>query len=276
MNKPELYIKTSDDGQMFNRHVMQNYFPFIRHSNKKTISALDIGCGPGNFTHGIILPYLEQDVFEIIGIDISPGMIDYASKNYGGKQITFKEVNVAEAVPEDFVERFDYIFSFWTLHWIQDQRKLYSNVFKMLKPNGSLLVSYVASGDFWDISQKVCKTEKYAGFISNCNYFPFHNSHNPKEELFRILQDVEFENIFCEVEAFRTGNFTAECVEDIFVTLSPYYDCIPINLRKEFVLDHVNLVNKVIDCNDEKKYFLSSRMLIAHGRKKGSQESLTK
>ncbi|KAK5640969.1 hypothetical protein RI129_009516 [Pyrocoelia pectoralis] len=189
MNKPESYIKITDRCEMFNRHVMENYFPFIRHNNKKTISALDIGCGPGNSTHDVILPYIEQDVFEIIGIDISPSMIDYASKNYGGNQITFKEVNVAEIVPEDFIERFDYIFSFCTLHWIQDQRKLYSNALKMLKPNGSLLVSYAAT-DTCDIFQKVYKTGKYADFISHFNYFPFQNTHNPKEVLFRILQDL--------------------------------------------------------------------------------------
>ncbi|KAK5649835.1 hypothetical protein RI129_000864 [Pyrocoelia pectoralis] len=271
MNKPELYLNSVARSQTrYSRHIMENYFPLIRHESNKMKSVLDIGCGPGNTIHDVLFPYLEQDTFEIIGTDISPSMINHANKaHYGDDRITFKEVDVGAVVPEDFVERFDYIFSFWTFHWIQDQKKLYSNALKMLKPNGSLLVTYIANSKYFDIIQEVCKREKYACVISKISLPPFQTSKHPQEQLFSILRDAEFENIFCKVETIRTENYTLKDMEDIIISLSPNYDGIPKNLRKEFVLDHVDLLDTMIDTDNEKKYYSYHNMFIVHGRKKG-------
>ncbi|KAK5650478.1 hypothetical protein RI129_001507 [Pyrocoelia pectoralis] len=272
MNKPEVYFKSRACSTQtdYSRHIMEDYFPFIRQNSNNVKSVLDIGCGPGNTTLNVILPYLEQDTVEIIGIDKSPSMIDYAKKTYEDARVAFKEVNVVEVAPRDFIERFDYIFSFWTFHWILDQRKLYSNVLKMLKPNGSFLVSYIANTKLYGIIQEVSQKEKYSSFVSNLSIFPFNMFINPQQELFSILQDAEFENIFCKVETLQFTDYTTKDLENLFLSVSPYYDCIPINMQKEFIQDHIDLVDTVNNPNYERKYLVDYDMVIAHCRKKGN------
>ncbi|KAB0803012.1 hypothetical protein PPYR_05198 [Photinus pyralis] len=143
MNKVGPFLKHVAPYQLqYNINVLKNYFPLIRDRHNVK-SALDVGCGPGDLTSAVF-QFVEQDINEMIGIDISPVMVDWANKAYGGDRIYFSKVDV-QTIPKNFENRFDCIFSFWTLHWIADQRTLYYNISKMLKQRRSFLVSYIPS-----------------------------------------------------------------------------------------------------------------------------------
>ncbi|KAL1122095.1 hypothetical protein AAG570_003501 [Ranatra chinensis] len=84
---------------------------------------LDIGCGPGTVTAQVILPILPPDA-TIIGSDISESMIKFANDEYGGARLKFKQMDIVSKDIWDKwnEETFNKIFSFYCLHWIQDQQ----------------------------------------------------------------------------------------------------------------------------------------------------------
>uniref|UniRef100_A0A1Y1LBN4 Methyltransferase domain-containing protein n=1 Tax=Photinus pyralis TaxID=7054 RepID=A0A1Y1LBN4_PHOPY len=223
MNKVGLFLKHVAPYQLqYNINVLKNYFPLIRDRHNVK-SALDVGCGPGDLTSAIF-QFVEQDINEMIGIDISPVMVDWANKAYGGVRIYFSKVDV-QTIPKDFENRFDCIFSFWTLHWITDQSV-------------------------------------------NMHQAPFQKSANPQRELVEILEHVGFKDISCNVETVRFGNYTENDIAGFFFALSPYYDYIPINLRMEFIRDHVHLVDTEQDASGQRHYYFDHTMFVVHGCKK--------
>ncbi|XP_031351729.1 juvenile hormone acid O-methyltransferase-like [Photinus pyralis] len=269
MENPELYINHILSHQMkYYRHLLDTYFPHILHSTNHGKSVLDIGCGPGKTTHDLILPYLEQEVKEVIGIDISKTMLDYAKKTYEDDRLSFEKVDVLD-VPDKFVGRFDYIFSFMTFHWIEDYRKLYSNILKMLKPNGGFLATYVSSSTSSRIIKELRNNEKYAPYCTN--YQQVLKPGMPEKELTSLLEDIGFESVFCQVKAIRFEGYSREDLEGRFITINPFYDLVPNHLQKEFLADHVDRVDSVIDDNGIRKYYLNDNLFVVHGRKINSK-----
>jgi trans-aconitate 2-methyltransferase len=100
---------------------------------------LDIGCGDGRITQkiGSLIPNGK-----VIGIDPSGSMIAEAKKHavMNGK-IVFLEKNAEDF---SFNERFDFVFSFHTLHWVKDKSRVFNNIHTHLKTGGKFI--FITSG----------------------------------------------------------------------------------------------------------------------------------
>jgi trans-aconitate 2-methyltransferase len=100
---------------------------------------LDIGCGDGRITNAIshLIPNGK-----LIGIDASTSMIAEATKHAAtNDKLLFLEMGAEDF---SFMERFDYIFSFHTLHWVKDKVKVFKNIYDHLKDNGKFI--FITSG----------------------------------------------------------------------------------------------------------------------------------
>lgn len=107
-----------------------------RHStNGQLENALDVGCGPGANT----APLLES--FEnVCGVDPSPGMIEQAKKHV--KEADAARLSFFQGTDTDFAAKLtpgsiDLITVAQAVHWF-DAPKFYDNVYKALKPNGTI------------------------------------------------------------------------------------------------------------------------------------------
>lgn len=94
-------------------------------------SVLDFGSGPGQFTAKLAATY------KTVGADISPAMIDIASKAY--PHIAFRQWDGQSPYSTD--EKFDVVFSKLTIHFVEDLAKLAHCVHGMLADNGNLVFS---------------------------------------------------------------------------------------------------------------------------------------
>ncbi len=94
---------------------------------------LDVGCGDGKITAEIAARVPHGS---IVGVDISPAMIEFAQKNYPHLQFFLKD-----AQQLDFDSQFDSVFSFTTLQWIQNHEAFLTGAYKSLKPKGTLAVT---------------------------------------------------------------------------------------------------------------------------------------
>lgn len=101
---------------------------------KKGQKVLDVGCG-----QGLLLARLRETYgISGKGIDVSSKSIEFAKKNYSGRDL-FYQVLDAKAI--SFKSNvFDFVFSFDSLEHIDDQQKALSEMIRVTKPGGKLLI----------------------------------------------------------------------------------------------------------------------------------------
>ena len=103
---------------------------------------LDIGCGEGSYSTKILQKVPEG---HLLGIDRSENMLHLARE----KKAIYPNFSVqhADALTMDFNEQFNYIMSFWCLHWCFDLATVYKNIYRALKPGGKVLTIFPAGDD---------------------------------------------------------------------------------------------------------------------------------
>lgn len=136
MNNAKLY-NTSNPLQKRDAEEIIKEFSYIFEEkfNGSRFTLLDIGCGSGDVLVEVILPKLQSDLVEVVGVDISKEMVRYASEKYRSKYLRFLKVDIesdflssktfkrtAPPMGQLKPESFNFITSFFCLHWIQNQR----------------------------------------------------------------------------------------------------------------------------------------------------------
>ncbi|KAF5305548.1 hypothetical protein FQA39_LY01639 [Lamprigera yunnana] len=256
MNKSSLYFKVQHITLDGNQTMLNKYFHLIPQDTNEKKKLLDIGSGPGNIT-GTLLPLFKGSIEKAIGIDVSTEMVDFANASYGNGILSFEVLDVQYNAPSKYLNYFDYVFSFWTLHWIKDQRKLYSNIFEMMKPKGTMFVTCVAYSKFYNIYKKIWKYKKYSSYISDAEKGQscFLNWENRKDDFEKILNDVGFQVQMCKIESIVCA-CEKSVMRDYLHSINFVYDEIPEHLQEEFIEDHLNEIDQDSDGNYKIDYEL--------------------
>lgn len=99
---------------------------------------LDVGCGDGKITAEIAsqLPFGA-----VVGLDISPSMIDFAQKTFTSDQYLNLEFVLGDAGKLKYRDVFDIVFSFTALQWVDKHSAFLKGAYKSLKPGGILAVT---------------------------------------------------------------------------------------------------------------------------------------
>ena len=104
---------------------------------------LDLGCGNGKVTAQIAT---RLNAGEIVGIDASAKMIDFAQKHFPAEtypNLRFEQHHICEL---PFRQDFDLVVSFNALHWIPDQQKALQSVRAAMKPEATAQLRLVPDG----------------------------------------------------------------------------------------------------------------------------------
>lgn len=125
----ETWTRCSNNYQETFGLLTDQSIPLLIHAAKidSSCRVLDIGCGPGNSTNA-----LSKTGANVTGIDFSQKMIDAAINKY--PEIDFKHAD-AENIPEKD-NTFDAVISNYVVHHLADPVKVFSEVARVLKPNG--------------------------------------------------------------------------------------------------------------------------------------------
>lgn len=136
MNNAKLYNKSNALQKRDAQEIMNEFSDlFEAKSIGDDFTLLDIGCGAGDVLAEVILPKIPNKFAEVVGVDISKQMIKYASEKYRSKFLKFLKVDIESdflptktfpsstpAMGQLKPESFNFVTSFYCLHWIQDQR----------------------------------------------------------------------------------------------------------------------------------------------------------
>lgn len=117
---------------IYKEHVARYYFASKYIKGKKV---LDIACGSGYGSEIL----LKQGAKYVIGSDISKNTIDYAKDHYQNENIEFITNDIKKLNFLD--EEFDCIVSFETLEHIKEHDVVISELKRVLKKEGILIIS---------------------------------------------------------------------------------------------------------------------------------------
>ena len=115
--------------------------------------ALDIGCGPGIYTRELL-----DRGFRILGIDISPGMIEIASDKFGSEvergAVRFEAGDISDLAIEK--ESFDMAICIGVISYIEDLPRFLTDLGSYLKPDGYAIFQISKSVSPKSINEKLC------------------------------------------------------------------------------------------------------------------------
>jgi tRNA (cmo5U34)-methyltransferase len=98
--------------------------------------ALDLGCGDGRLIR--LLLEARPEVEEVVGIDLSPPMLERAREHFAGDgRVTLARHDLLD--PLDGLGRFDLVTSGFAIHHVPDPRKqaVFAEVVALLQPGGT-------------------------------------------------------------------------------------------------------------------------------------------
>ena len=130
-----------------------------------TMTALDIGCGPGYFTLG--MARLVGPLGKVIAADVQPAMLARV-RAHAEKAGLLERVRLHQCEPAriGLAETVDFALAFWMAHEVPDQQAFLGEVYHLLKPGGSLLLVepklHVTQASF----EKTLKVAAASGFTS--------------------------------------------------------------------------------------------------------------
>lgn len=124
MNLPKLYSSSNSCVRLSISHILNKYSHLLKF--KKNPSVLEIGTGDGTTTSETLLPILPENPKEIILSDKSKKMLEPAKTVQCLSKMQFAELDIEDKkMPPHFINRFDYIFSFFTFHWLKNTTTRY-------------------------------------------------------------------------------------------------------------------------------------------------------
>ncbi len=168
---------------------------------RKGMKVLDVGCGTGNFSIK-----LAKMGCEVIGIDISEEMLKVAEEKAKKEGLNIKFYNMDVYNMEYEADYFDGIVSVTAFEFLEEPEKAIEEMFRVLKPNGYLLIGTINKDSAWGemyLSKEFQKNSvfKYANFKTVEDMKSYKKDHlvDIKECLF-IPPTIEEEYISMEKE----------------------------------------------------------------------------
>ena len=145
---------------------------------------LDLGSGAGNDC--FVAHSLVGETGKVTGIDFTDEMVDKAGKNLrklGYKNVFFVKGDIEEMPISS--NQFDVVLSNCVLNLVPDKNKAFSEIFRVLKPDGHFCVSDVVIKGY--LPEKLRKdAEMYVGCVSGAI---------DMDEYFKIMKLKGFKNI---------------------------------------------------------------------------------
>jgi trans-aconitate methyltransferase len=197
-------------------------------------TVMDAGAGSGNLTK-ILADKVPHG--QIYAIDADYNMVQQAKSNLSGcrnVQVIYSSMNNVN-LPTGV----DIIFSNSALHWILDQKDVFSHFWQLLKPNGELLIECGGHGNIetaLSIIFKIIRSDQFREHFVNWKqswYFP------KPDETERLLHKARFRdievNISNQTTTFSDRESFASFVKTVI--MKPFLGYIPDSKKKDQFLD---------------------------------------
>jgi malonyl-CoA O-methyltransferase len=160
---------------------------------------LELGCGTGAFTAGLVTRFPAADV---TAIDAAPAMLDEARRRLGSGSTV--ELMVADAERFDDGRRFDLVVSNATLQWFVDQEACAPHLATLLAPGGATLHATFGPRTFHELFALIAEVEIERGIVPRPRGLPLASASGWEDRLTRAgFVDVTVDEVVVETQ-YRT------------------------------------------------------------------------
>ncbi|XP_022815060.1 juvenile hormone acid O-methyltransferase-like [Spodoptera litura] len=272
MNNPALYEQANSMPKRDVLNILDDISPKLKW--KKNISnILDIGSGDGGVT-SMLKKYIPTN-FKLLGCDISEKMVNFANDHHCNEQTSFTVLDIAGNIPEDMKGKFDHVFSFYALHWVFDQERVFRNIYDLLSKDGECFTIFIANAPVFDLYRIQSRNNKWSTLLKDAEKYisPYQDSQDPAQEMRKILEKVGYVDykVECKNLSYTYNNFGS--FWKILQAVTPFN--IPKDMEEDFKQDYFNILkdlNIVPKYNtDEESFNYKYRLLVVHARKPASE-----
>jgi trans-aconitate methyltransferase len=197
---------------------------------------LDAGCGSGRVTK-IISSLVPKG--RVYAVDLDQSMISAAKSNLRHvKNIRFVLADISLL---ELTEEVDVVFSNAVIHWIADHYKLFSNLRKLLKDNGEMLIQCGGKGNLRETHRLLEEVRKKSEFIKYFTNWVTPWNFASEEETLVILEKIGFSHIRTKLTKKIAQFSSSEEYKQFMqtVVMKPYLSYLPTDdnlcIRKAFV-----------------------------------------
>lgn len=194
---------------------------------------LDVGCGDGKITAQLASRLPKG---EVLGIDLSRDMIDFAKGRYPSKTYSNLDFQLGDANKLDFNKEFDLVVSFACLHWVKDHLPVLKGIGRSLVPSGRVLLQFGGKGNAEEIlatTENLIRDDKWSGYFKDFS-FPYHFYGPDEYRVWLNLAGLKARRVdLVPKDMVQTGKKGLEGI--IRNTWLPYTERLPEKLRSEFV-----------------------------------------
>jgi len=121
------------------RRLLQNPEKILAGHIRPGMTAIDIGCGPGDFTR--VMAAMAGESGSVISVDMQKEMLEHAQGKCRNDRSS-APIKWHQCRPDSLgiTGDADFALSFYMVHEVPDQGRLFREVFALLKPKGRYLV----------------------------------------------------------------------------------------------------------------------------------------
>lgn len=197
---------------------------------------LDAGCGTGRVTAALLDTFPSMTV---LAVDASANMVDEARRQLArfGRRVQVEQLDLLDL---NETEAFDLAFSTAVFHWIQDRARLFSNLYRSLRPGGYLLAQCGGGPNIKrlrDRMKALIKTELFRPYFEGWREIA---TYAMPEEVSLQLQAAGFADVLTGLEETPVLMDSEASYRNFLATmiLHPHLQRLPDHLRDQFV-DHL-------------------------------------
>ena len=192
---------------------------------------LDVGCGDGKITGALAKELTHGRIF---GVDVSQSMITFAKENFPQETYPNLSFLLMDAQALQFELKFDYIFSFTALQWVEDHQAFLSGAHQVLKEGGKVAVSFPLGlpKKLQQAVDEVSMKENWKGYFKN---FSTGWNFSSKEQFTDVLSAHNFTIEYCEVVDQKDIFPSKEVFQNFISQWFPYLRPLPTKLRSQFM-----------------------------------------
>jgi trans-aconitate methyltransferase len=205
-------------------------------------SVLDIGCGDGKVT--VELARIVK-TGKVLGIDLSENMIKIALKQFPSSEnpnFSFLQMDATEI---QLSEKVDIVFSNAVLHWVKDHSAVLRGVRSCIKDNGRILFQMGGRGNATEVFnaiELIIKKTRWYNYFENFK-MPYY-FYGPDD--YKIwLSENGFNPVRVELIPKDMQHNQDGFLGWLRTTWFPYTDCLPVELRDEFLADVIKAYSDV-------------------------------
>uniref|UniRef100_A0A1L8DK59 Putative juvenile hormone acid o-methyltransferase n=1 Tax=Nyssomyia neivai TaxID=330878 RepID=A0A1L8DK59_9DIPT len=236
---------------------------------------LDLGCGVGDVTRRIILPLLPQNYGSLTCADASTHMLCAAQKELEGvRNVEFLVMDIEVDLQVSLLGSFHKIFSTFCLMFMEDQRKVYENVWKLLAPGGECFIIILVTGTIFETGFHLAETPKWCEHLKHYRktfVFPYREDPNPERTVINLLQSTGYSDVFVKKDNVFDVYPTVEDLRDNIRAMPSFPNNMTQQDKEDLLEDQVKFgltLNSVQECLDESKPIEPRRVtLTIHARK---------